>query len=378
MLWRNIADRSFDNEETRVPSIPPRPSLSSLRSSNRTARSGPKVPLPTARAVVDCGVYVDGVRLPGNYTHTAAIDEVRTRGEGFVWLGLHAPDEGQMSAVAKSYGLHELMVEDAVQAHQRPKLERYDGVTFLVLRTARYVEHESRTTASEIVASGEIMLFLADDFIVTVRHGEHAALSGVRHELEQNPERLALGPSSVLHAVADRVVDGYLEVTSSIESDVDVMEEEVFSPDDSVPIESIYLLKREVVELRRSVTPLSTPLNQLMNADSPVPDDIRQYLRDVLDHHTTVSERVAELNEVLSSLVDAALARVGMQQNEDMRKMSAWVAIGVVPTVFAGIYGMNFENIPELRYEYGYYVLLLVIASFCVGLFVTFRRNNWL
>nr|WP_296778066.1 magnesium and cobalt transport protein CorA [Rhodococcus sp. (in: high G+C Gram-positive bacteria)] len=362
-----------------MPSLPPRPSLHSLRPSHKPQPSGPKVPVPTARAIVDCAVYVDGVRLHGKFTHSAAIAEVRRRGEGFVWLGLHAPDEGQMDGVANCYGLHELMVEDAVQAHQRPKLERYDDVAFLVLRTVSYVEHESVTTANEIVESGEIMVFLGRDFVITVRHGEHSGLSGVRHRLEENPERLALGPSSVLHAVADHVVDEYLAVTSSIERDVDVMEEEVFSPNHHVPIENIYLLKREVVELRRSVSPLSTPLSNLVQgADTPVPKSVRRYLRDVQDHHTTVAERVAEFDEVLSSLVDAALARVTMQQNMDMRKISSWVAIAAVPTMVAGIYGMNFDNIPELHWTYGYYVVISAVAVVCVGLFALFRRNHWL
>lgn len=391
-VWRSMSTRasvsgspmrSYRRRTIRaMPSLPPRPSLPSLHSlrpSNRGHAVGPKVPVPTARAIVDCAVYVDGVRLPGKYTHSAAISEVRKRGEGFVWLGLHAPDEGQMNGVAECYGLHELMVEDAVHAHQRPKLERYDDVAFLVLRTVSYVEHESVTTANEIVESGEIMVFLARDFVITVRHGEHSGLAGVRHRLEANTERLALGPSAVLHAVADHVVDEYLAVTGSIERDVDVMEEEVFSPNHHVPIENIYLLKREVVELRRSVTPLSTPLNQLVQgADTPIPKAVRRYLRDVQDHHTTVAERVAEFDEVLSSLVDAALARVTMQQNMDMRKISAWVAIAAVPTMVAGIYGMNFDNIPELHWQYGYYIVVGIVASVCIGLFATFRRNNWL
>lgn len=284
-----------------------------------------------------------------------------------------------MDGVAECYGLHELMVEDAVHAHQRPKLERYDDVLFLVLRTISYVEHESVTTANEIVESGEIMVFLGRDFVITVRHGEHSGLSGVRRTLEKNPEQLALGPSAVLHAVADHVVDEYLEVTGSIERDVDAMEEEVFSPHHHVPIENIYLLKREVVELRRSVTPLSTPLNQLaQSSENPVPKAVRRYLRDVQDHHTLVAERVAEFDEVLSSLVDAALARVTMQQNMDMRKISAWVAIAALPTMVAGIYGMNFDNIPELHWKYGYYMVVAVVAVACVGLFATFRKNDWL
>lgn len=319
------------------------------------------------------------MRLPGKYTHSAAIREVRKRGEGFVWLGLHAPDEGQMNGVAECYGLHELMVEDAVHAHQRPKLERYDDVAFLVLRTVSYVEHESVTTANEIVESGEIMVFLARDFVITVRHGEHSGLAGVRHRLEANTERLALGPSAVLHAVADHVVDEYLAVTGSIERDVDVMEEEVFSPNHHVPIENIYLLKREVVEMRRAVGPLNLALQRLgSDHNDLISKEVRRYIRDVVDHNTQASDRIASYDEVLSSLVQAAVGKVSMQQNIDMRKISAWVAIAAVPTALAGIYGMNFDHMPELHQVWGYPAVLLVMATVCTVLYFNFRRNNWL
>ncbi|GGG14610.1 magnesium transport protein CorA [Rhodococcoides trifolii] len=359
--------------------MPTRPSLPSLRPSARVAEPMHRLPIPTARAIVDCAVYIDGQRLPGKYTHSAALAEVRKRGEGFVWVGLHAPDEGQMESVASCYGLHELMVEDAVHAHQRPKLERYDDVLFLVLRTVNYVEHDSVTTTNEIVETGEIMIFLGTDFVITVRHGQHSELATTRQLMEANPDRLALGPSSVMHAISDHVVDTYLDVTEKIERDVDVMEEEVFSPNHHVPIEQIYMLKREIVELRRAVSPLSAPLARLVQElESPVPKAVRRYMRDVADHHTAVAERIGEFDEVLSTLVDAALARVTMQQNLDMRKISSWVAIASVPTMVAGIYGMNFEHMPELQWTYGYPTVVGGLAVVCVALFRTFRRNHWL
>ncbi|MFZ2176984.1 MAG: magnesium and cobalt transport protein CorA [Rhodococcus sp. (in: high G+C Gram-positive bacteria)] len=340
---------------------------------------GPRIRIPTARAVVDCAVYVDGARLPGKYTYQAALAEVRRRGEGFAWVGLLAPDEGQMEDVAGTFGLHELLVEDAVHAHQRPKLERYDDVLVLVLRTVKYVPHESVATASEIVETGEIMVFVGADYVLTVRHGDHSGLSEVREALEGNPERLALGPFAVLHAIADHVVDTYLDVTQSIEEDVDAMEAAVFSPRNTVAIEHIYLLKREVVELRKSVNPLSNPLITLTRSPgNPVPKEVRRYFRDALDHHTIVAERIGEYDEILSSLVDAALAKVAVQQNTDMRKISAWVAIAAVPTMIAGIYGMNFDNMPELHWEFGYHAVITFITLTAVGLFVTFRRNHWL
>ncbi|MBD0321758.1 MAG: magnesium and cobalt transport protein CorA [Aldersonia sp.] len=337
-----------------------------------------RVPVPAARAVVDCAVYRDGDRLPGTYSHVAALEDVREHGTGFAWVGLHEPDEQQMAAIAQTFGLHELAAEDAVHAHQRPKLERYDDLLFMVLRTVNYVEHDMRSV-SEIVATGEIMIFLGPDFVVTVRHGDHTGLSGVRRRLEADTDRLQYGPPAVLHAIADHVVDTYLAVTDRLERDVDVMEEEVFLPGGDVPIDAIYQLKREIVELRRSVTPLAAPLRSLSHgAAGTIPKEVRRYLRDVTDHHERVSERITEFDETLSTLVATAQAKIAMRQNTDMRKISAWVAIAAVPTMVAGIYGMNFEHMPELQWKYGYQGLLLIIAGVCVGLYLTFHRNNWL
>ncbi|WP_307828345.1 magnesium and cobalt transport protein CorA [Antrihabitans sp. YC2-6] len=351
----------------------------SLRKQSRKPTPEPlrQIPIPAARAIVDCAVYVDGERLPGKYTHDAAIAEVHKRGTGFAWIGLHAPDEGQMATVAATFNLHELTVEDAVHAHERPKLERYDDTLFFVLRTVKYVEHELHSV-SEIVETGEIMIFVGRDFVVTVRHGDFAGLAGVRRSLEGNPERLALGPTAVMHAIADYVVDSYLDVVRQVENDVDAMEEDVFTPGSQIAVEPIYQLKREVVELRRAVVPLAVPLQSLTQPNELVPKEVRRYMRDVTDHHTLVSERIADFDEALSSLVGAALAKVALQQNTDMRKISAWVAIAAVPTMLAGIYGMNFEHMPELTWTYGYYGILALMFVSCAGLFVTFRRNHWL
>ncbi|MBF6210892.1 magnesium/cobalt transporter CorA [Nocardia puris] len=336
------------------------------------------VPVPTARAIVDCGVYVDGERLPGRFTHEAALAEVRERGSGFVWVGLHDPDEHQMADIAHAFDLHPLAVEDAVHAKQRPKLERYDDTLFLVLRTVSYVPHDIHAI-SEIVETGDIMVFTGPDFAVTVRHGEHTGLAGVRHELESKPEQLALGPGAVLHAVADHVVDSYVDVAGSVENDIEEMEEAVFTPRNLTTVETIYQLKREVVELRRAVNPLALPLQLLVHKpDLPLPKEIRRYLRDVADHHTTVAEHIADFDESLSELVSAALAKISVQQNTDMRKISAWVAIAAVPTMIAGIYGMNFEHMPELSSPWGYPAVWMVILTICTGLYVTFHRNNWL
>jgi magnesium transporter len=359
-----------------MPSIRP---LSGLRgrANGRAAAAGAAAPV--AAFVVDCAVYVDGKRLSGQRTHAEAIDEVRRRGEGFVWIGLHEPDETQIQGIAETFGLHELAVEDAVHAHQRPKLERYDTTLFMVLKTVRYVEHESPTTANEIVETGELMAFLGEDFIVTVRHGAHSGLARLRGELEATPERLQPGPSAVLYAVADQVVDHYLDVTDSIEEDIDEMEQEVFAPRSAVSAEQVYFMKREVMELRRAVMPLATPLRRLAEGYIRiVPEQVRSYFRDVDDHLTTVSEKVASFDEMLTTLVDATLAKVTMQQNTDMRKITAWAAIIAVPTAVAGIYGMNFDYMPELHWQFGYPAVVTIILGSCLLLYRIFRKNRWL
>jgi len=360
------------------------PSLPSLGLRGRAARNGrvaqqPAAPARPSTYVVDCGVYVDGVRLPGSWTHSEAIEEVRRRGTGFVWIGLHEPDEAQLNVLAETFGLHELAVEDAVHAHQRPKLERYGSTLFMVLKTVRYIANEKLTATSEIVETGELMAFVGRDFVITVRHGKHAGLAQVRSQLEEDPEQLKLGPAAVLHGVADHVVDTYLEVTETVQDDIDEMEAAVFAPRTNIEAEQIYLMKREVMELRRAVMPLARPLQRLAEGYTPaVPEEVRSYFRNVEDHLTTVSERVAGFDELLTTLVDATLAKITLQQNTDMRKISAWVAIVSTPTMIAGIYGMNFEVMPETKWVFGYPVTLLVMLIACLVLFKIFRRNRWL
>lgn len=366
-------------------SLPPslRPAAKARTGAARSGVDATAIHVPVARATVDCGIYCEGTRLPGKYTHAAAqgkVQELRGDGrEAFVWIGLHEPDEHQMQAIAEEFSLHELAVEDAVHAHQRPKLERYDNTLFLVLKTVTYVEHESVAYAREIVETGEIMIFVGSDFVVTVRHGEHGGLAGVRKRLDASPGLLKLGPYAVMHAIADHVVDGYLDVTDSIESDIDTMEEDVFSPTTQTNIEAIYLLKREIVELRRAVSPLTLALQRIMSDhDDLISVEVRRYMRDVLDHNIQAADRIAAYDEVLSSLVQAAVGKVAMQQNVDMRKISAYVAIAAVPTAIAGIYGMNFEYMPELKQAWGYPAVLAVMLIVCTLLFRAFRRNRWL
>jgi magnesium transporter len=359
------------------------PSLRPVARATAAGADAKSIHVPVARAMVDCGIYVDGQRSPGKYTHAAALAKVRELErdgkEAFVWIGLHEPDHHQMQAVADVFGLHELAVEDAVHAHQRPKLERYDKTLFLVLKTVNYVEHESVAKAREIVETGEIMIFVGGDFVVTVRHGEHGGLAGVRKRLDASPAILKLGPYAIMHAIADHVVDGYLDVTDLVETDIDAMEEEIFSPLAHTNIECIYLLKREVVELRRAVGPLTLALQRLgTDHNDLISVEVRRYMRDVLDHNIQASDRITSYDDMLSSLVQAALGKVAMQQNVDMRKISAWVAIAAVPTALAGIYGMNFEHMPELRWTWGYPAVLALMFCVCFLLYRTFRHNHWL
>ncbi|WP_191498190.1 magnesium/cobalt transporter CorA [Mycobacterium simulans] len=344
-----------------------------------------------AEALVDCGVYVDGHRLPGKYPYTEALAKVREVGQpapeateqpgpgSFVWIGLHEPDERQMQEVADVFGLHPLAVEDAVHAHQRPKLERYDETLFFVLKTVNYVPHESVVLARQIVETGEIMIFVGKDFVITVRHGEHGGLSDVRSKMDADPDHLRLGPYAVLHAISDYVVDHYLAVTTLMEDDIDSIEEVAFAPGRKIDVEPIYLLKREVVELRRCVAPLSGAFARMQTENKDlISKEVRRYLRDVADHQTEAADQIVAYDDMLNSLVQAALARVGMQQNMDMRKISAWAGIVAVPTMVAGIYGMNFHFMPELDSRWGYPTVIGAMIVVCLFLYRNFRKRGWL
>jgi magnesium transporter len=345
---------------------------------NRQVAPVPPVEPPARDVIVDWALYRDGLRFPVA-SYAEAVRMART-GEGFVWIGLHEPDEDSLAEIATSFGLHPLAVEDAVQAHQRPKLERYDDMLFLVLKTVRYWPHASVDEASQIVETGEVMVFVGHDFVVTVRHGEHGGLRQVRHGLEQQPRLLALGPSAVLHAVADQIVDTYLDVADLLQDDVDEIEEQIFSARSRrASIEKIYMVKREVMELRRAVSPLAGPLGALAERESPLVDpEIRRYFRDVEDHLTRARDSIQGYEEILNALIQTYLAQLSIAENEDMRRLAAWAAIFAVPTAIAGIYGMNFTNMPELHARYGYYVVLAVIVAAVSGLFLGFKRSGWL
>jgi magnesium transporter len=322
--------------------------------------------------IIDCAVYQDGKRRPGELTIEEAYD-AGCRPDAFVWIGLYEPTPEEFESVRRQFSLHELAVEDAIQAHQRPKLEIYDDSLFVVLKTARYLE------AEEQVEFGEIMLFIGENFVVSVRHLPASELRGVRKQMEGRPDLLRLGPGAVLHGILDRVVDDYVPVVAGLDDDIKEVEKDVFSPEAANPAERIYFLKREVVEFHQAAAPLEEPLDQLARRRVPlIHEDLREYFRDVLDHLVRIGEQVTGFRDLLTSVLEANLTQVGVRQNEDMRKISAWVAIAAIPTMVAGIYGMNFQHMPELRWTFGYPIVLGAMAAVCVYLYFRFRRSGWL
>ncbi|MFF3577631.1 magnesium and cobalt transport protein CorA [Streptomyces mirabilis] len=347
-----------------------------------TASNTPPTPPPPRSnpdSVVDCALYEHGKRRPGLLPLQQAMTACHATPDSFVWIGLHEPTEDQLQSVARAFGLHPLAVEDALTAHQRPKLERYDDTLFLVMRTALYVEHEHLTATSEIVDTGEIMAFMGKGFIVVVRHGPSRQLTGVRRTLESRPELLAHGPAAVLHAIADTVVDQYLEVVTAVETDVDEAEGSTFAPQQAHDIRRIYQLKRELLQLRRAVAPLAGPMRELAEGRLPgVDKDIATYLRDVSDHLTQAAERITTLCEVTDTALSLALAQTGVQQNSDMRRISAIGALIAVPIGIVGVYGMNFKHMPELHWTFGYPLVILGIIVICTVIYRAFRRNGWL
>jgi magnesium transporter len=264
-------------------------------------------------------------------------------------------------------------VEDAIHAHQRPKLEVYDETLLVVLKPVRYIDR------NEVVETGEIALFVNAEFVISVRHGDPSPLKEVRARLEREPEVAERGPGAVLYAILDRVVDDYEPVVEGLTIDIQEVEEQVFSPGRHNPAERIYYLEREVLDFRRAVEPLAPVLERL--ATRPVDviaEKLRPYFRDVHDHMLRVNAHVEQFRELLSTALGANLTQINVRQNEDMRRITAWVAILAVPTAVAGIYGMNFEHMPELKWEYGYPTVLLVIAIICFTLYRRFRRAGWL
>jgi magnesium transporter len=321
--------------------------------------------------IVDSAIYVDGHRTAEPGTLQETYEAVRER-HGVAWIGLYKPTEEEFSSVADEFDLHGLAVEDATEAHQRPKLERYGGILFVVLKPARYLDKEER------VEFGEVHAFVGEDFVVTVRHGETPDLGEVRERLEADPELLRRGPEAILHAIMDRVVDDYRPVVDGLENDIEEIETEVFGGNPSVS-RRIYELSREVIEFQRATEPLSGVLGDLMRDEAiDVDPEVRRHLRDVRDHVLQVTERLAGFRELLQSILSVNLTLASLSQNEEVKKISAWAAILFAPTLVGTIYGMNFTYMSELNWFLGYPFSLVLMACISLTLYLIFKHRGWL
>ena len=337
-------------------------------------------------SVVDNAIYVDGRRVANPESLEQTYELLRDE-HGMGWIGLFRPDDEEITSVATEFGLHELAVEDAVHAHQRPKLERYGDTLFVVLRPARYVDPD------EVVEIGELHVFVGKDFVVTVRHANKPDLALVRKRLEADPELLEHGPEAVLYAILDRVVDDYIPVVAGLQTDIDEIETQVFGGDRDVS-RRIYQLSREVIEFQRACDPLLDVLDSLADGldEDRVDVELQRGLRDVHDHATRVIERVDAFRQLLSNILTVNAALVGQRQNEEtmrltetsiaqgeqVKKISSWAAILFAPTLVGGIYGMNFDAMPELQWRYGYPFALLLMVLVAVTLYTLFKRRGWL
>jgi magnesium transporter len=349
-------------------------------------RAVPDAP-PVEQSVVAAGIYKDGRRIANPATVAEASRWLREKPGTMAWIGLYRPAETQLLAVAEEFKLHELAVEDAIVAHQRPKLERYGDTLFVVLRSARYLDDV------EEVEFGEIHVFAGSNFVLTVRHSQAPDLAAVRRRMEDDPELLSLGPEAVLYAILDSVVDGYAPVVAGLQNDIDEIETQVFGGDPNVS-RRIYELSGEVIEFQRATRPLLTILEGLMAGFDKYDTDqeLRRYLRDVADHATTVAERVdgfrQNLTDILTvnaTLVSQAqneeikrLSEAGFTQNEEVKRISAWAAILFAPTLIGTVYGMNFKHMPELHWVLGYPFALALMLLVSGSLYLAFKRRGWL
>ncbi|MEU2427164.1 magnesium and cobalt transport protein CorA [Streptomyces sp. NPDC007851] len=363
--------------------LPPDPDTAELPQPGAGAAATPGV----QPSVVEAALYRDGVRVSAPATLAETYRELRDQPSGMAWIGLARPTSEELHSLAAEFDLHPLAVEDAMEAHQRPKLERYGDTLFVVLRAARYLD------APEEVDFAELHVFVGPDFVITVRHGAAPDLSAVRRRMEDSPDLLKLGPEAVLYAILDAVVDGYAPVVSGVQNDIDEIETEVFRGDPEVS-RRIYELSRETVEFQRATRPLVGMLHGLMAGFTKYETDeeLQRYLRDVADHVTHISERVDGFRQALTEILTVnatlvtqeqnaemrALAEAGFEQNEEIKKISSWAAILFAPTLVGTIYGMNFREMPELHWVLGYPFAIVLMAVVCTSLYFIFKRKDWL
>jgi len=331
------------------------------------------VAAPPSAPVIDCAAYCGGVRVAD-----VALEQIRgalEQDDQFVWLGLYEPEKETLRAVQQQFGLHDLAIEDAYNAHQRPKLELYEDSVFVVLRTAHLA------TTPRHLEFGETHIFLGRNYVVTVRHGSLRSHIGVRQRCESTPHLLSKGPGYVLYALMDFVVDQYLPIVQHIEEEVEDLEDIIFGKSAGAgdATARVYQLKRDLLSLRRTISPLVEVCNRLMRFDLPhIPEDTRVYFRDVYDHIMRLNETIDAQRELLTTALEAHLSIISHAQNEHMKRITAWAAMIAVPTMIAGIYGMNFRNMPELGWAYGYHASIAVMLAACAGLYAGFKRSGWL
>jgi magnesium transporter len=323
--------------------------------------------------VVNCAAYADGRRVAD-----VALDDIsevlKQDIDRFIWVGLHAPEEPLLRKVQAEFGLHDLAIEDALRAHQRPKLERYDGSLFVVLRTARM------DLGSRRLEIGETHIFVGPRYVVSVRHGSSLSYAAVRARCEATPSLLAQGPGFVLYALMDFIVDQFFPLLEAMEDELEHLEEEIFAETfDRQTTTRIYRLRRDLLELKRAVSPLMDICNRLMRSDLDlIPEDTRPYFRDVYDHVIRINEMIDALRELLTTALEANLSLISVSQSEAMKRLAGWAAIFAVPTMIAGIYGMNFASMPELTWRFGYPFALAVMLAACGFLYYRFKRSGWL
>lgn len=322
--------------------------------------------------IIDIALYQNGIRVEG----TKDLSDLHTlakKKKGFLWLGLYEPDYQELNHIASELELHPLAIEDAVKANQRPKLETYDNITFFVIKTVFYNKaHTSITT-------GEVQAFIGENFIVTIRHGEGSPLSNLRTTIEKDKNHLSKGPLTVLHAIIDKVIDDSIIVTSQLEKDISELEKSIFTSKYTRHSESIYKFKREIIEFRQALEPLKIPLQELSaETNKLTKKDLKPYFRDTLDHLIRTCEIAETLDSILTVSFQAELSNLQVEQNNDVRRISAWVALAAMPTMVAGIYGMNFKYMPELNSKYGYPVVLLIIILGSLSLYYKFKKSKWL
>jgi magnesium transporter len=322
--------------------------------------------------VVTCAAYAGGRRV-ADITLDEISDVLKQDDERFIWIGLHEPDEPLLRRVQAEFGLHDLAIEDALRAHQRPKLELYDGSLFVVLRTVR-IEPGPR------LETGETHIFVGPRYVISVRHGSSLSYSAVRARAEATPDLLALGPGFVLYALMDFIVDQYFPVVEALEDQLESLEEEIFEERfDRATTTRIYRLKRDLLELKHATSPLVDICNRLMRFDlALIPEDTRPYFRDVYDHVVRINEMIDTLRELLTTALEANLSLISVSQNEVVKRLTGWGAIVAIPTLIASIYGMNFQFMPELNWWFGYPFALGLMLGACGFLYYKFKRSGWL